>query len=102
MPNERECREEWGELEHRERESVLQQGVGCGVLVALWLGIAASPLLLLVAATMLLGWLSLGDQGLLHYWQPLLLVGGVTGAVAGVGWQSGFACAMACWPSMPG
>ncbi|MFE8711194.1 hypothetical protein [Aeromonas allosaccharophila] len=65
-------------MEHRERESVLQQGVGRGVLVALWLGIAASPLLLL-------GWLSLGDQGLLHYWQLLLLVGGVTGAVAG-GW----------------
>ena len=89
MPNKRECREECqeecGELEYRERESVLQQGVGWGVLVALWLGIAASPLLLLVAATMLLGWLSLGDQGLLHYWQPLLLVGGVTGAVAG-GW----------------
>ena len=83
MPNKRECREECGELEHWERESVLQQGVGRGVLVTLWLGIAASPLLLLVAATMLLGWLSLGDQGLQHYWQPLLLVGGVTGAVAG-------------------
>ncbi|HDO1382181.1 TPA: hypothetical protein P2R06_000411 [Aeromonas veronii] len=89
MPNKRECREECreecGELEHREREGVLQQGVGRGVLVALWLGIAASPLLLLVAATMLLGWLSLGDQGLLHYWQPLLLAGGVTGALVG-GW----------------
>ncbi|WP_241658097.1 hypothetical protein [Aeromonas sobria] len=72
-------------MEYRERESVLQQGVARGVLVALWLGIAASPLLLLVAATMLLGWLSLGDHGLLHYWQPLLQVGGVTGAVAG-GW----------------
>ncbi|WP_239497817.1 hypothetical protein [Aeromonas allosaccharophila] len=72
-------------MEHRERESVLQQGVGRGVLAALWLGIAASPLLLLVAVTMLLGWLSLGDLGLLHYWQLLLLVGGVTGAVAG-GW----------------
>lgn len=56
-----------------------------GVLVALWLGIAASPLLLLVAAIMLLGWLLLGDQGLLHYWQSLLLVGGVTGALVG-GW----------------
>ncbi|MGL6412857.1 hypothetical protein ACSZMN_01655 [Aeromonas veronii] len=85
MPNKQEYREECRELEHRERESVLQQGVGRGVLVALWLGIAASPLLLLVAATMLLGWLSLGDQGLLYYWQQLLLVGGVTGAVAG-GW----------------
>ncbi|MGN5291484.1 hypothetical protein [Aeromonas sp. 11P] len=85
MPNKRECSEECRELEYRERESVLQQGVGRGVLVALWLGIAASPLLLLVAATMLLGWLSLGDQGLLHYWQPLLLVGGVTGALVG-GW----------------
>ncbi len=85
MPNKREYREECRELEYRERESVLQQGVARGVLVALWLGIAASPLLLLVAATMLLGWLSLGDQGLLHYWQSLLLVGGVTGAVAG-GW----------------
>ncbi|WP_421353922.1 hypothetical protein [Aeromonas veronii] len=85
MPNKRECKEECRELEYRERESVLQQGVGGGVLVALWLGIAASPLLLLVAATMLLGWLSLGDQGLLRYWQPLLLVGGVTGALVG-GW----------------
>ncbi|MFM5648400.1 hypothetical protein ACET7Q_09340 [Aeromonas veronii] len=85
MPNKRECKEECRELEYREPESVLQQGVARGVLVALWLGIAASPLLLLVAATMLLGWLSLGDQGLLHYWQPLLLVGGVTGALVG-GW----------------
>ncbi|MFM4748499.1 hypothetical protein [Aeromonas veronii] len=85
MPNKRECKEECRELEHRERESVLQQGVARSVLVALWLGIAASPLLLLVAATMLLGWLSLGDQGLLHYWQSLLLVGGVTGALVG-GW----------------
>ncbi|WP_446905209.1 hypothetical protein [Aeromonas veronii] len=85
MPNKRECREECRELEHWERESVLQQGVARSVLVALWLGIAASPLLLLVAATMLLGWLSLGDHGLLHYWQPLLLVGGVTGALVG-GW----------------
>lgn len=76
MPNKREYREECRELEYRKRESVLQQGVAQGVLVALWLGIAASPLLLLVAATMLLGWLSLGDQGLLHYWQSLLLVGG--------------------------
>ncbi len=79
MPNKRECKEECRELEHRERESVLQQGVARGVLVALWLGIAASPLLLLVAAIMLLGWLLLGDQELLHYWQSLLLVGGVTG-----------------------
>ncbi|WP_234879962.1 hypothetical protein [Aeromonas veronii] len=85
MPNKRECKEECRELEYRERESVLQQGVARGVLVALWLGIAASPLLLLVAATMLLGWLSLGDQELLHYWQSLLLVGGVTGALVG-GW----------------
>ncbi|HHQ4519959.1 hypothetical protein ACK37F_08050 [Aeromonas veronii] len=72
-------------MEYRERESVLQQGVARGVLVTLWLAIAASPLLLIVAATMLLGWLSLGDHGLLHYWQPLLLVGGVTGALVG-GW----------------
>ncbi|WP_447737625.1 hypothetical protein [Aeromonas veronii] len=85
MPNKREGKEECRELEHRECESVLQQGVARGVLVALWLGIAASPLLLLVAATMLLGWLSLGDHGLLHYWQSLLLVGGVTGALVG-GW----------------
>lgn len=85
MPNKREYMEECRELEYRKRESVLQQGVAQGVLVALWLGIAASPLLLLVAATMLLGWLSLGDQGLLHYWQSLLLVGGVTGALVG-GW----------------
>ncbi|MFM5753254.1 hypothetical protein ACET52_00120 [Aeromonas veronii] len=81
MPNKRECKEECREWEHR----VLQQGVARGVLVTLWLAIAASPLLLLVVATMLLGWLSLGDQGLLHYWQPLLLVGGVTGALVG-GW----------------
>lgn len=101
MPNKRECKEECRELEHRERESVLQQGVARGVLVVLWLGIAASPLLLLVAATMLLGWLSLGDHGLLHYWQPLLLIGGVTGVLVG-GWRSGFACATVCWPSMPG
>ncbi|MFL9596417.1 hypothetical protein [Aeromonas veronii] len=72
-------------MEHRERESVLQQGVARGVLVTLWLAIAASPLLLLVAATMLLGWLLLGDQELLHYWQSLLLAGGVTGALVG-GW----------------
>lgn len=85
MPNKREYREECRELEYRKCESVLQQGVARGVLVALWLGIAASPLLLLVAATMLLGWLSLGDHGLLHYWQPLLLIGGVTGALVG-GW----------------
>lgn len=85
MPNKREYREECRELEYRKRESVLQQGVAQGVLVALWLGIAASPLLLLVAAIMLLGWLLLGDQELLHYWQPLLLVGGVTGALVG-GW----------------
>ncbi|WP_337072067.1 hypothetical protein [Aeromonas veronii] len=85
MPNKREYREECRELEHRERESVLQQGVARGVLVTLWLAIAASPLLLLVVATMLLGWLLLGDQELLHYWQPLLLVGGVTGALVG-GW----------------
>lgn len=85
MPNKRECKEECRELEYRERESVLQQGVGGGVLVALWLGIAASPLLLLVAAIMLLGWLLLGDQELLHYWQSLLLIGGVTGALVG-GW----------------
>ena len=84
MPNKQEYREECRELEYRERESVLQQGVARGVLVALWLGIAASPLLLLVAATMLLGLLSLGDQELLHYWQLLLLVGGVTG-VGGAG-----------------
>ncbi len=85
MPNKREYREECRELEHRERESVLQQGVARGVLVTLWLAIAASPLLLLVAATMLLGWLLLGDQELLHYWQSLLLAGGVTGALVG-GW----------------
>jgi len=85
MPNKREYREECRELEYRECESALQQGVARGLLVALWLAIAASPLLLLVVATMLLGWLLLGDQELLHYWQPLLLVGGVTGAVAG-GW----------------
>ncbi|WP_421221507.1 hypothetical protein [Aeromonas sp. 602293] len=85
MPNKRECKEECREWEHREREGVLQQGVARCVLVALWLGIAASPLLLLVAAIMLLGWLLLGDQGLLHYWQSLLLVGGVTGALVG-GW----------------
>ncbi|MGH1410044.1 MAG: hypothetical protein ACRAUW_11040 [Aeromonas sp.] len=72
-------------MEYRERESVLQQGIARGVLVTLWLVIAASPLLLLVAAIMLLGWLLLGDQGLLHYWQSLLLVGGVTGALVG-GW----------------
>lgn len=83
MPNKRECKEECRELEHRERESVLQQGVARSVLVALWLGIAASPLLLLVAAIMLLGWLLLGDQELLHYWQPLLLVSGGTGALVG-------------------
>ena len=53
--------------------------------MTLWLAIAASPLLLIVAATMLLGWLLLGDQGLLHYWQPLLLVSGGTGALVG-GW----------------
>ncbi|WP_234932633.1 hypothetical protein [Aeromonas veronii] len=76
MPNKRECKEECRELEHRERESVLQQGVARSVLVALWLAIAASPLLLLVVATMLLGWLLLGDHGLLHYWQSLLLVVG--------------------------
>ncbi|HHQ4893440.1 TPA: hypothetical protein ACSP31_001444 [Aeromonas veronii] len=70
-------------MEYRKCESVLQQGVARSVLVALWLGIAASPLLLLVAAIMLLGWLLLGDQELLHYWQPLLLVGGVTGALVG-------------------
>lgn len=85
MPGKRECRKECRELEYRARESVLQQGVARGVQVTLWLAIAASPLLLLVVATMLLGWLLLGDQGLLHYWQPLLLVGGVTGVVAG-GW----------------
>ncbi|WP_368166420.1 hypothetical protein [Aeromonas sp. R4-1] len=85
MPNKQEYREECRELEYRERESVLQQRVARGVLVALWLGIAASPLLLLVAAIMLLGWLLLGDHGLLHYWQSLLLVGGVTGALVG-GW----------------
>lgn len=85
MPSKRECKEECRELEHWERESVLQQGVARGVLVTLWLAIAASPLLLLVAAIMLLGWLLLGDQGLLHYWQSLLLVGGVTGALVG-GW----------------
>lgn len=85
MPNKRECKEECWELEHRERESVQQQGVARSVLVALWLAIAASPLLLLVAAIMLLGWLLLGDQELLHYWQSLLLVGGVTGALVG-GW----------------
>nr|WP_184232673.1 hypothetical protein [Aeromonas veronii] len=79
MPNKRECRA----LEYQERESVLQQGVARGLLVVFWLAIAASPLLLLVAATMLLGWLLLGDQGLLRYWQVLLLVGGVTGALAG-------------------
>ncbi|WP_234916283.1 hypothetical protein [Aeromonas veronii] len=72
-------------MEYRERESVLQQGVARSVLVTLWLVIAASPLLLLVVATMLLGWLLLGDQELLHYWQSLLLVGGVTGALVG-GW----------------
>lgn len=81
MPGKLECRD----VDRVESGSALQQGVALSLLVALWLGIAASPLLLLVAATMLLGWLSLGDQGLLHYWQPLLLVGGVTGAVAG-GW----------------
>ncbi|MCS3832246.1 hypothetical protein HNP10_000961 [Aeromonas veronii] len=70
-------------MEYQERESVLQQGVARGLLVVFWLAIAASPLLLLVAATMLLGWLLLGDQGLLRYWQVLLLVGGVTGALAG-------------------
>lgn len=85
MPDKRDYREECRELEYAERESVLQQGVARGLLLALWLAIAASPLLLLVVATMLLGWLLLGDQGLLHYWQSLLLVGGVTGAVAG-GW----------------
>lgn len=85
MPGKRECRKECRELEYAERESVLQQGVARGLLVALWLAIAASPLLLLVVATMLLGWLLLGDQGLLHYWQSLLLVGGVTGAVAVAG-----------------
>ncbi|MFB2866053.1 hypothetical protein [Aeromonas sp. MdU4] len=73
------------DVERVESGSALQQGVARSLLVALWLGIAASPLLLLVAATMLLGWLLLGDQGLLHYWQSLLLVGGVTGALAG-GW----------------
>ncbi|WP_421250296.1 hypothetical protein [Aeromonas sp. 600584] len=72
-------------MEYRKRESVLQQRVARGGLVTLWLAIAASPLLLLVVATMLLGWLLLGDQGLLHYWQSLLLVGGVTGALVG-GW----------------
>lgn len=45
MPNKREYREECRELEYRKRESVLQQGVARGVQVALWLGIAASPLL---------------------------------------------------------
>ncbi len=85
MPNKREYRDECRELEYRKRESVLQQGVARGVQVALWLGIAASPLLLLVAAIMLLGWLLLGDQELLHYWQSLLLAGGVTGALVG-GW----------------
>ncbi|MGL5376038.1 MAG: hypothetical protein ACRDA6_16850 [Aeromonas veronii] len=72
-------------MEYRKCESVLQQGVARGVQVALWLEIAASPLLLLVAAIMLLGWLLLGDQELLHYWQSLLLAGGVTGALVG-GW----------------
>ena len=85
MPNKREYREECRELEYRELESVLLQGVARGVQVTLWLAIAASPLLLLVAAIMLLGWLLLGDQELLHYWQSLLLVGGVTGALVG-GW----------------
>lgn len=61
MPNKQEYREECRELEYRERESVLQQEVARGVLVALWLGIAASPLLLLVAGvtgTLVGGWLA--------------------------------------------
>lgn len=70
-------------LAYRVREGALQQGVAWGVLVTLWLAIAASPLLLLVAATMLLGWLLLGDQGLLRDWPLLLLAGGMVGALAG-------------------
>ncbi|MFM5598267.1 hypothetical protein ACET7H_01200 [Aeromonas veronii] len=48
-------------MDHRERESVLQQGVARSVLVALWLGIAASPLLLLVGGVtraLVGGWLA--------------------------------------------
>jgi len=72
-------------LKYTEQDSAMQQGVARGLLVALWLGIAASPLLLLVAATLLMGWLWLGEQGMVDNWLSLLLVGGGTGALAG-GW----------------
>ncbi|MEW7865428.1 hypothetical protein AB2J52_07480 [Aeromonas diversa] len=57
--------------------------VACTLQITLWLTIAASPLLLILALTLSLGWLWLGQIAWLHYWPWLLLVAGAAGSLAG-------------------
>ena len=72
------------ELRHtRDEVTLLQRWVASGLLVTIWLLIAASPLLLVAMTAMMGGWFVLGDEGLLHHWPLLLLVGGVVGGLAG-------------------
>ncbi|QWL58290.1 hypothetical protein HQ400_08290 [Aeromonas jandaei] len=72
------------ELRHtRDEVTLLQRWVASGLLVTIWLLIAASPLLLVGMTAMMGGWFVLGDEGLLHHWPLLLLAGGVVGALAG-------------------
>ena len=72
------------ELRHtRDEVTLLQRWVASGLLVTIWLLIAASPLLLVGMTAMMGGWFVLGDEGLLHHWSLLLLAGGVVGALAG-------------------
>lgn len=92
-----------GELRHtRDEVTLLQRWVASGLLVTIWLLIAASPLLLVAMTAMMGGWFVLGDEGLLHHWPLLLLAGGVVGGGwRVVCWPSGSAGATACCPFMP-
>lgn len=70
-------------VEGADKGGLVQQGVAKGVLLALWLAMAACPLLLTMAIAILAGWGWLGDEGLLQHWPRLLLAGGLIGGVAG-------------------
>lgn len=86
--------------EGADKGGLVQQGVAKGVLLVLWLAMAACPLLLTMAIAILAGWSWLGDEGLLQHWPRLLLAGALIGEWPVAGWLSGYAEMTVCWPAM--
>lgn len=91
-----------GEQRHtRDEVTLLQRWVASGLLVTIWLLIAASPLLLVGMTAMMGGWFVLGDEGLLHHWRCFCWPEVWWGRWRVVCWPSGSAGATACCPFMP-